>query len=181
VREGEQFLRIRVQSGDQDGSTRVVLWRGQREEIYQDGKIPHNCDLIVAWLIGDLVDVTRWQPRLSILPLWLPGIASKMTTCVVEVTCTGVTQLRLHRQIYPDINTCITFTQRSSPSPTRWGRIDGRRTLPSRRYQFSRGRHRNWVKGEESAITKSTTQIRKQNLARHNDRSTWRVRDVGSV
>jgi len=40
LREGEQFLRIGVQSVDQDGSTRVVLWRGQREEIYQDGMIP---------------------------------------------------------------------------------------------------------------------------------------------
>lgn len=40
LREGEQFLRIGVQSGDQDGSSRVVLWRGQREEIYQDGMIP---------------------------------------------------------------------------------------------------------------------------------------------
>jgi hypothetical protein len=40
LREGEQFLRIGVQSSDQDGSLRVVLWRGQREEIYQDGMIP---------------------------------------------------------------------------------------------------------------------------------------------
>lgn len=40
LRGGEQFLRIGVQSGDLGGSTRVVLWRGQREEIYQDGMIP---------------------------------------------------------------------------------------------------------------------------------------------
>jgi hypothetical protein len=40
LRGGEQFLRISVKSGDQDGSMRVVLWRGQREEIYQDGMIP---------------------------------------------------------------------------------------------------------------------------------------------
>jgi len=40
LRGGEQFLRISVKSGDQDGSMRVVLWRGQREEVYQDGMIP---------------------------------------------------------------------------------------------------------------------------------------------
>jgi hypothetical protein len=39
LRGGEQFLRIGVQSSDQDDSVRVVLWRGQREEIYQDGMI----------------------------------------------------------------------------------------------------------------------------------------------
>ena len=37
LRGGEQFLRIGVQSVDHENSTRVVLWRGQLEEIYDDG------------------------------------------------------------------------------------------------------------------------------------------------
>jgi hypothetical protein len=57
LREGEQFLRISVQSGDQVGSTRVVLWRGQREEIYQDGKIPPT--IIAISLLRGLLGV-KW-------------------------------------------------------------------------------------------------------------------------
>ncbi|KAH9960666.1 hypothetical protein BC827DRAFT_1376640 [Russula dissimulans] len=60
LRRGEQFLRISVQSGDKGGQTRVVLWRGQREEIYYS------------------VAVTRWRPRLPLLPLWLPSLVTAM-------------------------------------------------------------------------------------------------------
>jgi len=60
LRRGEQFLRIGVQSVDHESSTRVVLWRGQHEEIYDD------------------VDVTRWRPRWPILPLWLPTLVTEI-------------------------------------------------------------------------------------------------------
>ena len=43
LRGGEQFLRIGVRSTDQES---VVLWRGQREEIYRDGMIHSSC---TAW------------------------------------------------------------------------------------------------------------------------------------
>ena len=43
LRRGEQFLRISVQSGDKGGQTRVVLWRGQREEVYQSGVTQPSC------------------------------------------------------------------------------------------------------------------------------------------
>jgi hypothetical protein len=43
LRGGEQFLRIGVQSVDHESSTRVVLWRGQPEEIYDDGVIHSIC------------------------------------------------------------------------------------------------------------------------------------------
>ena len=74
LRGGEQFLRIGVQSGDQDGSMRVVLWRGQREEIYQDGMIPAllRC-LMVIWaycgrsgryqMAATVVDSSSLAPR----------------------------------------------------------------------------------------------------------------------
>ena len=38
LRGGEEFLRISVQS-DGHKSTRTVLWRGARDEIYQGGTI----------------------------------------------------------------------------------------------------------------------------------------------
>jgi len=59
MRAGEEFLRIGIQSGHKT-PTRVVLWRGAREEIYQS------------------VDVTRWRPRLPFLPHWLPNFVEKM-------------------------------------------------------------------------------------------------------
>lgn len=43
LRGGEQFLRIGVQSDDHEARTRVVLWRGQREETYQDGAAIPTC------------------------------------------------------------------------------------------------------------------------------------------
>jgi hypothetical protein len=46
LRGGEQFLRISVQSGDQNGPTRVVLWRGQRQEVHQDGTIDPRCVIV---------------------------------------------------------------------------------------------------------------------------------------
>ncbi|KAI9464789.1 hypothetical protein F5148DRAFT_1209699, partial [Russula earlei] len=42
LRADEQFLRIGVQSGDENGHIRVVLWRGKRDEIYQSGMIHPN-------------------------------------------------------------------------------------------------------------------------------------------
>ena len=39
LRGGEEFLRISVQSDDHKNPTRIVLWRGAREEIYQGGTI----------------------------------------------------------------------------------------------------------------------------------------------
>ncbi|KAI9438538.1 hypothetical protein H4582DRAFT_179199 [Lactarius indigo] len=43
LREGEEFLRISVQSDDHKNPTRVVLWRGSRDEIYQGGTILLAC------------------------------------------------------------------------------------------------------------------------------------------
>jgi hypothetical protein len=39
LRGGEEFLRISVQSDDHKSPTRIVLWRGARDEIYQGGTI----------------------------------------------------------------------------------------------------------------------------------------------
>ncbi|KAH9991998.1 hypothetical protein BJV74DRAFT_409209 [Russula compacta] len=68
LRGGEQFLRIGVESDNHEGRTRVILWRGQREETYQD------------------VDVTRWRPRLPIFPLWLPSLMTKMMIYTQTIT-----------------------------------------------------------------------------------------------
>jgi hypothetical protein len=91
----------------------------------------HNCDLIVAWLTGDLVDVTRWQPWLSIVPLRLPGIASKMTTCVVEVTCTRVTQLGCTGR-YTQTLTLALFLLNVLPLP----RLDGGELMDAVHYHL---------------------------------------------
>ncbi len=82
LRGGEQFLRIGVQSIDQERSTRVVLWRGQPGEVYGDGMIHSGRTGWSCILIADLVDVTRWQPRWSILPLWLPSLVTMIIMCV---------------------------------------------------------------------------------------------------
>jgi hypothetical protein len=81
LREGEKFLRIGVLSADQESSTRVVLWRGQPEEIYRDGMI-HSAQPDCYVLIADLVDVTRWRPRSLFLPLWLPSLVTNIVMCV---------------------------------------------------------------------------------------------------
>ena len=48
LREGEEFLRISVQSEDHKSPTRVVLWRGARDEIYQSGTIYISvCDVSI--------------------------------------------------------------------------------------------------------------------------------------
>ena len=39
MRGGEQFLRIGVRSAEQENLTHAVLWRGQPEEVYNDGMI----------------------------------------------------------------------------------------------------------------------------------------------
>ncbi|KAI0295799.1 hypothetical protein BC826DRAFT_1104180 [Russula brevipes] len=71
LRGGEQFLRISVQSGDQNGPTRVVLWRGQRQEVHRD------------------VDITRWRPRSPILPLWLPSLVAELIAYVAKMAYHG--------------------------------------------------------------------------------------------
>ena len=43
LRRGEQFLRIGVQAVDHESSSRVVLWRGQPEEVYDDGMMHSIC------------------------------------------------------------------------------------------------------------------------------------------
>lgn len=68
LRGGEEFLRISVQSDDQKSPTRVVLWRGARDEIYQG------------------VDVTRWRPRLPFLPLWFPNLAAEVVQYIQTLT-----------------------------------------------------------------------------------------------
>lgn len=82
LRGGEQFLRISVQSVDQESSTRVVLWRGKPEEIYDDGMITVFVQPGCFIIIVDLVDVTRWRPRWPILPLWLPNFITEIIMCV---------------------------------------------------------------------------------------------------
>ncbi|KAH9003330.1 hypothetical protein EDB86DRAFT_2891522 [Lactarius hatsudake] len=68
LRGGEEFLRISVQSDDPKNPTRVVLWRGARDEIYQG------------------VDVTRWRPRSPFLPLWFPNLAAKIMQYIQTLT-----------------------------------------------------------------------------------------------
>ncbi|KAH9061162.1 hypothetical protein EDB87DRAFT_1560900 [Lactarius vividus] len=68
LRGGEEFLRISVQSDDPKNPTRVVLWRGARDGIYQG------------------VDVTRWRPRSSFLPLWFPNLAAEIMQYIQTLT-----------------------------------------------------------------------------------------------
>ncbi|KAH8996206.1 hypothetical protein EDB92DRAFT_1794110 [Lactarius akahatsu] len=68
LRGGEEFLRIRVRSDDPKNPTRVILWRGARDEIYQG------------------VDVTRWRPRSPFLPLWFPNLAAEIMQYIQTLT-----------------------------------------------------------------------------------------------
>ncbi|KAI0260777.1 hypothetical protein BC834DRAFT_509596 [Gloeopeniophorella convolvens] len=59
LREGEEFLRIKMKLSDLEDSHRLVLWRGGRDEVFRN------------------VIITKWRPRLKIIPLWFPDIAAR--------------------------------------------------------------------------------------------------------
>ena len=86
LRGGEEFLRISAQSADYKSPTRVVLWRGARDEIYQGGTTYSVC-VRPSYANCDLVDVTRWRPRSAFLPLWFPNLAAEIVRCVFMVAC----------------------------------------------------------------------------------------------
>ncbi|KAI9457607.1 hypothetical protein BJY52DRAFT_465448 [Lactarius psammicola] len=68
LRGGEEFFRISVQSDNHKHPTRIVLWRGARDEIHQ------------------AVDVTRWRPRSPFLPLWLPNLTAEVMQYIQTLT-----------------------------------------------------------------------------------------------
>lgn len=138
LRQGEQFLRIGVQSADQES---VVLWRGQRQEIYRDGMIHRGCTPDCYMLIAD--PSGRYSVATTVVGFPLLAAKPRHGDYNVRTSLRSptTTRLRPREQIHPDINTVIIFIQCSSASPTRWRNTDGRYTPSSRPYQLNRGRH----------------------------------------
>jgi hypothetical protein len=142
LRGGEQFLRIGVQSVDHESSTRVVLWRGQPEEIYDDGMIHSICTACLLYTncgsSGRYSVATSVAYSSPLVPKPCHRDHNVRASLMLPATDT---RLSSSEQLHPDIDTLVIFTQCSSASPIRRRNTDGRCTPSSRLHQLNRGRH----------------------------------------
>ncbi len=71
-REDAELLRISVLSDE--GPERVILWRGPREEVWEEGMLVFDSLPNTQYSLARIVRVGIWAPRISFLPLWLPPL-----------------------------------------------------------------------------------------------------------